>query len=344
MFNKYKMLKREMHKYARYIDLFEKRFNIWPEARDFVMNRGGQYLPNYEHPVTLQEKVLWLTNKYYNVGPMLYILENKATSKFYFYEKLGSNEHIVPTYGIYNSANDIDWDKLPDSFVIKTTMGWQAKNLITVKNKKNFNPKRYKKTLDAMTHALHDGSSCPIIIEKLLTGFDENEHLEITDYKFFCFDGVPHFVRVHSKDKTSNKIGTHDKNMTFYSLPEFEKIPVSNNEGHRHPTPDIPRPATLNTMLAVARKLSAGMPYARVDLYSVDGNVYVGEMTLGGAVGYVTSPLEYDYKWGELLKLPKETELPAMIDADIKFIRNMVKQHKSELEKLTNWDKIIEKL
>lgn len=340
MLCKIKQLKRQIRDYEKYMRLFEERYNVWPQARWFVMKHRGAYFPDYNNPITLQEKAAWIANKYYIKSPLAYFSGNKVTSKIYFKSKLGSDEHIVKTYGIYNTPNEIDWDKLPNSFAIKTTMGFQGKNVILVKDKNKFKPKKHKKSLEAMTHALQDGQPCPIIIEQLLDKFPETDTLQITDYKIFCFNGEPAFVRVHSINKNAKAFGSYDKNMTYYSLPDYKKLDIIHASIVRHNNPDCPMPNCLHKMIEVAKKLSVGLPFARVDLYLADEKIYVGEITIQGSVGYVFDPVKYDYIWGDMIKLPKEEEIESLIEQDKKHIKQLIKTNYDILHNLSNFEQI----
>lgn len=342
MFKKTKELKRKIRDYEKYINLFEQRFGIWPQARDFVMRRGGMYMPDYANPKTFQEKLNWITEMYYRRSPIFYMVENKVGAKIYFREKLGNDEHIVKTYGIYNTPDDIDWATLPNSFVIKTTMGWTGANVIIVPDKRKFNPRRHRKVLDAMTRSLHDGAPCPIIIEEYLDGFVVHNGLQVIDYKIFCFNGRATFARIHSTPIKSKRFGSHDKNLTFYSLPDFQKLPITHNEFKYHPNPDVPRPECLGEMIQIAEKLAAGFPIARIDMYVSNGHIYIGEMTILGGVGHVIDPLEYDYKFGDMISLPSESEIPKLIDKDCREIGDIIRRHNKELSVLSDFYKYTE--
>lgn len=340
MFGRRKELKRQIRHCEKYISVFEKTFNIEPDARWFVTHNKGAYCPNYNNPKTMQEKAGWIAKNYYQKSPLVYFSGNKVSSKLWFESKLGTDKYIVKTYGVYNSPDEIDWGALPNSFVIKTSMGYQAKNVILVKDKKKFNPRKHKKTLWAMTKSLHDGTPCPIVIEQLLENFPETETLQITDYKLFCFNGEPKFVRVHSMDKDAKAFGSYDKNMTYYSLPDYKKMDIIHASVIRHPNPDAPRPDCLVEMIEVAKKLSKDLPFARIDLYLADGKIYVGEVTILGYVGYVVDPVEYDYMWGDMIKLPTQKEIEALIEKDKKHIGGLIEKNKQVLERLSNFERM----
>lgn len=344
MFGKTKELKRKIRDYEKYINLFEQRFGIWPQARDFVMRRGGMYMPDYANPKTFQEKLNWITEMYYRRSPIFYMVENKVGAKIYFREKLGNDEHIVKTYGVYNTSDDIDWAALPDSFVIKTTMGWTGTNVIIVPDKRKFNPHRHRNVLNAMTHSLHDGAPCPIIIEQLLNGFVVHNGLQVIDYKIFCLNGRATFARIHSTPIKSKHFGSHDKNMTFYSLPDFQKLPITHNEFKIHPNPDIPRPECLDEMIKIAEKLAVGFPIARIDMYVSDGHIYIGELSTYGAVGHVWDPVKYDYEFGEMIHLPNEVQIAKQIEKDKREIGAMIKRHRDELSGSSDYFKFMEML
>ena len=97
-------------------------------------------------------------------------------------------------------------------------------------------------------------------------------------------------------------------------------------------------------MIKVAKKLSKDLPFARVDLYVADGKIYVGELTIQGAVGYILDPVKFDYVWGEQMKLPTHDEIEKLIEQDKIHIKKLVDKNIKTLEKLSNFAKIMESL
>ena len=250
-----------------------------------------------ENPISFNEKIEWL--KLFDRRPEYTFMTDKYLVREYVEKKIGS-EFLIPLLGVWNNVDDIDFAKLPNRFVLKCNhdMG----SIIICLNKSTFNQNKAKKQL---RHALKKNYFWPsreynyydierkVIAEQFL---DDSQDCELTDYKFFCFDGTPRFIQV-DKDRFTN----HTRN--FYST-DWEYIKVENG-CKTNPELIIPRPEELSLMLNIAETLSAGYPHIRVDLYNVNRKIYFGELTMhhgGGAMKVI--PYTYDELWGSYLHLP----------------------------------------
>ena len=248
-------------------------------------------------PKTFNEKLQWL--KLYNRKPEYTTMVDKHAVKAYVAEKIGE-EYIIPTLGVWERFEDIDFDSLPDQFVLKCTHG--SGDVIICKDKSKLDMAAAKKKL---TKALKTDfykiarewpyKNVPrrIIAEQYMSNGDGTE---LADYKFFCFGGKPQYMFV-ATDRSS------DCRFDFFDM-DFHHLGIQNI--HIQTDKPIERPKHLELMKELAAKLSAGLPQARIDFYEVNGKVYFGEITLFHAGGFSTfHPKGWDRKLGDLIKLPK---------------------------------------
>ena len=269
----------------------DRAFQKW----DYRIHTGKRL--HLRNPVTYQEKLQWL--KYYYHDPLMTTLVDKYRCRDYVAQIIGE-EHLVPLYGKYDSFKEIDFDALPDEFVLKCNH--DSGSVAICKDKKAFD-------LDAAEELLTKGLArnqfylsrewpyknvepC-IICEKLL----KDDHFDdIQDYKFFCFDGKVRFFAVYTDRHTDMKI-------TYY-YPGWERIPVKLCKYPVNPDEDY-RPERFDTMMEYAEKLAEGFPEVRVDFYYVNDEIYFGEMTFFSSGGRLLwEPDEYNYKFGEWIHLP----------------------------------------
>lgn len=224
---------------------------------------------------------------------------DKATAKDYVVSIIGE-KYIIPTYGIWNSVEEIEWDKLPNQFVVKST--GDSGGVVVCKDKSKLNLKAAKNKLRirgtrdyCITSKEFPYKNVPhrYIAEAYM---EDESGYELKDYKIFCFDGEPKFLFV----ATGRQL--HDTRFDFYDL-DFNHLPVLNG----HPNADVwpTKPMNWEEMLDVARRLSKNIPHVRVDLYNINGKIYFGELTFFHFSGMVPfEPMEWDYKFGEYIKLP----------------------------------------
>lgn len=255
-----------------------------------------------ENPVTFNEKLQWL--KLYNRNPMYTTMVDKYEAKKYV-ANIISDEHIIPTLGIYDSVEDIDFDSLPNQFVLKCTH--DSGGIVICQDKTQLNRKKAIKKLrkGLKSNFYWTNREWPyknvtprIIAEKYMTNGDG----ELRDYKFFCFDGVPRVMFIAS-DRFNKE---EETKFDFFDM-EFNHLPFRN--GHPNATKPIERPAEFDEMRMLASKLSKGIPQVRVDFYDVNGQIYFGEMTFFHWSGFVKfDPEEWDYKIGEMIELPRNKQ------------------------------------
>lgn len=251
-----------------------------------------------ENPITFNEKLQWL--KLYNRIPLYTRMVDKYEAKKYVASIIGE-QYIIPTLAVYDSVEDIDFDSLPNQFVLKCTH--DSGGIVICQNKTQLDRNEAKKKLQKglKTNFYWVNREWPyknvtprIIAEKYLT----NGNGELRDYKFFCFNGVPRVMFIAS-DRFNKEVETK---FDFFDM-DFNHLPFRN--GHPNAIKPIERPSNFEDMKLLASKLSKDIPHVRVDFYNIDGQIYFGEMTFFHWSGFVKfEPEEWDFKMGEMIKLP----------------------------------------
>lgn len=259
----------------------------------FWCNLG--YRLDLKNPRTFNEKLQWL--KLYNRKPEYTMMVDKYEAKKYVASVIGE-EYIIPTLGVWDRAEDIDFDKLSDKFVLKSTH--DTGGVIICKDKAAFDKRELKKLDKALTRNFvaytreypYKDVKPRIIAEQFMV---DESGTELKDYKFFCFNGKCKLLFV-ATDRP------HDTRFDFYDT-EFNHLPFKN--GHPYATKEIKKPKGFDEMIKLAEALAKDLPpHVRVDFYNVNGKIYFGELTFYYNSGMVPfEPQEWDYKIGEMLKL-----------------------------------------
>lgn len=256
------------------------------------------YPLNLDSPQTFNEKLQWL--KLHDYHPEYSRMVDKAEAKEYVSNIIGK-EYIIPTIAVYNSAKEIEFDALPDQFVLKCTH--DSGSVIVCRDKQQLNQAVIKKKISKMLNRnyFYKSREYPyksvvprIIAEKYLESSDGKE---LKDYKFYCFDGDPIYCQVISDRKSRKSIDFFDK--------EWHHQPFHRTKGYPFSEKMPLRPVNHAKMLELAARLSSGHPFLRVDFYEINRQIYFGELTFFPASGMgAFSPKEWDYKFGELIHLP----------------------------------------
>ncbi len=254
--------------------------------------------PDLKNPRTFNEKLTWLKLNDHN--PLYTRMVDKYEAKRYVADIIGE-EYIVPTYGVWDRAEDIDFDSLPDKFVLKATH--DSGRVIICRDKstldKNNAIREMRKSLRRNFYAVtrewpYKNVKPRIIAEKLLEVTDGGE---IADYKVHNFNGVPKVILV-CRDRFRETGLTED----FFDT-EWKHISVR-RPGHPNAPVLEDKPAKLSKMLELSEKLSNGYPFMRTDFYCVDGKVYFGEITLYPASASVPFiPQTFDELFGAELNI-----------------------------------------
>ena len=255
------------------------------------------YRLDLKNPKTYNEKLQWL--KLYDRNPLYTQLVDKYAVKEYVSEKIGAN-HVIPTLGVWDKVEDIEWEKLPNQFVLKCTH--DSGGLVICKDKKELDMKQASKILSvSLSYDYYKaGREWPyknvprkIIAEKYMI----DHHLgELRDYKFFCFNGQVRFFKIDYDRFVNHHANYYDCEGNFLDFGELNY----NRDSKRK----LEIPETLKDMITFAEILSNNIPFVRVDFYDVDGNVYFGEMTFYPATGMgKIDPEEWDLRIGKWLNL-----------------------------------------
>ena len=250
-----------------------------------------------KNPQTYSEKLQWL--KLHEGDPIYTRMVDKAEAKKYVTEII-CEEYIIPTYGVWNHFDEIDFDKLPDQFVLKTTH--DSGGVIICKDKKTLDKNAAKVKLEKSlkNDYYYTSKEWPyknvvprIIVEKYM----EDESGELCDYKLFCFDGKMKALFIATDRFTSGEETKFD----FFDE-NFNHLPFTN--GHPNATKPIKKPESFQQMKDLAEKLSQKIPHVRVDFYCTNGKIYFGELTFFHWGGFKSfEPEEWDFKFGEWFKL-----------------------------------------
>lgn len=258
---------------------------------------------NLENPQTYNEKIQWL--KLYDSTPIKTRLADKYLVREWVKERIGE-QYLIPLLGVWDSFDDIDFDKLPNQFVLKANhgCGWN----IIVKDKKEFDINDAKRKFNVWMKTnfafqfgleLHYMNISPkIIAEEYL----ENNNNDLYDYKVFCFDGKAESIMYLSERKKGLKMAFYDLNWNkqnfVYTYPQN--------------TADIPKPKNLQLLVELSEKLAQGFAHVRVDFYILnDGSLKFGELTFSSASGSCKwNPAEQNKVYGDLIKLPSKSPIP----------------------------------
>ncbi len=256
-------------------------------------------LLNLKDPQTFSEKLQWL--KLYDRNQLYTTLVDKYAVKKWVGDKIGE-QYIIPTFGVWNNFDEIDFDKLPDQFVLKTTH--DSGGVVICRDKKRFDKQsaRLKLTKSLKHDYFYHGREWPyknvphrIIAEKYML---DKQTQELRDYKFFCFNGTPKMLFVASDRQNPNEETKFD----FYDM-DFNHLPFTN--GHPNSSKQIAKPKSFEKMKELAAVLSQHIPHVRVDFYETNGEVYFGELTLAHWSGMMPfEPTKWDKIIGDWLKLP----------------------------------------
>lgn len=254
---------------------------------------------NLKKPETLNEKILWLKHHTYKNDPLVSRCADKYAVRSYV-EEMGCGEILNELYAAWDAPEEIDWDSLPEAFVLKCNHG-TGYNLIC-RDKGGLDVRRCEQQLREWLQ--HDywrdyiefqyrPVPKKIICERMLG--DGNS---LTDYKIYCFHGKPTHVLVC--------VGREKGRPTFYFFDrEWKFCPITGDGKKQSEDFTLPKPENLERMFAYAERLSAPFPFVRADFYDVDGKVYFGELTFTPSAGLDNKRLpETDRMFGEMLQLP----------------------------------------
>ncbi len=257
------------------------------------------YRMDWKAPKTYNQKLQWL--KVYDRNPLYTTLVDKYEVKKYIADAIGE-EYIIPALGVWNSFDEIDFDALPNQFVLKCTH--DSGGLVIVKDKSKLDLDKARETFAValkrnpypVTREWPYKNVKPRIIAEQ---YMENEEThDLRDYKFFSFNGETKAMFI----ATERASETEETKFDFFDM-DYNHLDFRNG----HPNADVlpEKPQCFDEMRALADKLSRGIPQVRVDFYEVGGRVYFGEMTFFHWSGLVAfEPIEWDKTFGDWIALP----------------------------------------
>lgn len=259
------------------------------------------YSLNLKAPKTFNEKLQWL--KLYNRKPEYTKMVDKYDAKKVAEEILGK-EYVIPTLGVWDKFEDIDFSALPERFVLKTTNGGGGGGVVICRDKKNLDKASAAERLNAslgssIYNRLKEWPYKDVKPRILAETFMVDESGELRDYKFYCFNGEPKVFLVASERFSGHR--------TYFDYFDMDGNHLPFTQGGMN-NPNIPSlPSNFEKMKMVAKKISKGLPHVRIDLYSVDEKVYFGEFTFFDSSGFEKfTPKEWDGIFGSWVVLPSK--------------------------------------
>lgn len=280
--------------------LFRKLSRLIPDRiyLQIVYFKHFRRFINFNNPKTFNEKIQWLKLNYRNEEYTK--LVDKYRVKQYITKLIGE-KYVIPTLGVWNNVDDIDFKSLPEKFVLKCNN--DSGGIVICKNKKDFDEAKAKSFLKERlkNNGYWYGRECPyknvkpcIIAEKYM---EDSISKDIKDYKFFCFNGSMEFFDIDIDRFIEHRANYYDRNGNFLPF------------GKKYCPPDytkkIEMPKNLGKMIELAETISHNTVLSRIDLYEIDGQVYFGEITFYPGSGF--SPFtdeKWDYKLGDMIDLP----------------------------------------
>ena len=280
--------------------LFRKLSRLIPDRiyLQIVYFKHFRRFINFNNPKTFNEKIQWLKLNYRNEEYTK--LVDKYRVKQYITKLIGE-EYVIPTLGVWNNVDDIDFKSLPEKFVLKCNN--DSGGIVICKNKKDFDEAKAKSFLKERlkNNGYWYGREWPyknvkpcIIAEKYM---EDSISKDIKDYKFFCFNGSMEFFDIDIDRFIEHRANYYDRNGNFlpfgktYCPPDYTK--------------KIEMPKNLDKMIELAETTSHNTVLSRIDFYEIDGQVYFGEITFYPGSGF--SPFtdeKWDYKLGDMIDLP----------------------------------------
>lgn len=302
----------------RYIRMM-KQFVLDPKVRFGYLTRAGfynhmsdeEYLSrkyqlyfgrklNLKNPQTVNEKLQWL--KLYNRKPEYTMMVDKYKVREYIAQELGE-EYLIPLLGVWDNPDEIDFDALPNQFVLKCNHN-SGLGMCICKDKSELDISKVKGELRKglkqdyyLTGREWPYKDVPrkIIAEKYMVDASG----DLKDYKFYCFNGEMKFVMISSDRNTSRPTRAD------YFDRDFNWLDFTWGYSHAEVHPE--KPEQFEKMVAIAEKLGKGLPHIRVDLYDCNGKIYFGELTFFDGSGFdKIKPIEWEYRIGEMLILPSK--------------------------------------
>lgn len=288
--------------------------------RDILVQKVGKIIPdrlyiqvkylkcfgkrcNFRNPQTFNEKLQWL--KLYDHKPEYTVMVDKYKVREYISDKIGE-QYLIPLLGVWNDPDEIDFNALPNQFVLKCNHN-SGVGMCICKDKTKLDVEKVKKNLRRGINQDYylTGREWPyknvtrkIIAEKFMI---DDSVSELRDYKFYCFNGTVKLLMI-----ASNRFSKEQTCFDYFDR-EYKHVDLVWGNPNSKSYPD--KPKTFDEMVKISEKLSAGVPHVRVDLYECNGKVYFGELTFFDGSGFEKfENEEWNYKLGKMIQLPKEVK------------------------------------
>src|SRR5690606_404154 len=273
---------------------------------EFYIKKKFEYMMgkplNLRSPITFKEKIQWL-KLFYQEGSLTDLVD-KVKVKDFVAKTIGK-QYLIPTIGVWDSFSKINFDNLPEQFVLKTNHDFGG--VVICKDKKIFDfqgggaklNKHLKRNFFSIGREWAYKNVTPkILAEQYLGKLGDDD---VKDYKFYCFDGEPKLLLVTS----GRQKGHENMKWNFYDI-NFN--PLRLTKSNIASDFNAEKPKNFEVMVELSKKLAVGFPFVRTDFYNIDGEIFFGELTFypGGGYGKF-EPEEWDYKLGSFLNLPMKT-------------------------------------
>lgn len=259
-----------------------------------------------KNPKTFNEKLQWL--KIHDRKDIYTTMVDKYEAKNYVAGLVGQ-EHVIPVLGVWESFKDINFDTLPEEFVLKCTH--DSGGLIICKDKSKldmeFLDKTFTKLLSTNYYYAHrewpyKNVKPRIIAEKLMKDDADTEGIGLMDHKFYCFNGEPKYLYISVGFSGS---AFSDEGETRISFLDMDWKPAPFGRSDYKELDELPqKPSRFEDMVELARFFSKGTKFLRVDMYQINGEIYLSEFTFTPSAGYMPiSPVEYERILGDEITL-----------------------------------------
>lgn len=251
--------------------LVKSLFGVKAKEKIVYFNHTGQW-PNLKDPKTWGEKLLWLNHHW---KPSLKTLCADKYCVRDYVRKKGLENILIPLLGVWDKAKDIDFEELPDKFVLKCNHGCAMNILVTDKAKLNEKEavhqlkKWLKMDLGKISGEYHYSEIRRRIIAEAFLPVEKET--DVVDFKLHCFNGQPRFITVCFNRDTQD----HNAERIVYSV-DWERMMILPED---KPESSYPKPDSLTEMVDIAKRLSEDFPYVRVDLYAIQDKIFFGELT-----------------------------------------------------------------
>lgn len=252
------------------------------------------------NPKYFTEKIQWL--KLYDRNDYYTRIVDKFEVKSIVSSIIGEDK-IIPTIGVWNNVDEIDWKTMPNKFVLKTTFGGGSDGVFICKDKNTLDIKQITRGIKRAMKTnpylrLREWPYKNVPKRIIAETYIEELSGDLRDYKFYCFGGEPKVLLI-----ASNRYTTH--NFDYFDM-DFNRLNITSAMGKNNPNITT-APATFEEMKYIAKELSKGYPHIRIDLYSCNNNIYFGEMTLYDSSGFDNlNSDEWNLRFGSWINLPKK--------------------------------------